>query len=113
MLPHVSAVLGHGGFGTTMGALAAGVPQVVAPIFTSDQVVNGRHVAAVGAGVVAEPGPDVVTRGAAALTGVLDDASYVRRHAASPTRSRNCPTRARGPGTRLPGRRRVRRGPAS
>ncbi len=76
LLPHVSAVLGHGGFGTTMGALAAGVPQVVAPIFTSDQVVNGRHVAAVGAGVVVEPGPDVVTRGAAALTGVLDDPSY-------------------------------------
>jgi hypothetical protein len=32
------------------------------PIFTTDQVVNGRHVAAVGAGVVAEPGPDVATR---------------------------------------------------
>ena len=50
-------MLGHGGFGTTMGALAAGVPQVVAPIFTTDQVVNGRHVAACGAGVVVEPGP--------------------------------------------------------
>ena len=55
VLAHAAAMLGHGGFGTTMGALAGGVPQVVAPIFTSDQVVNGRHVAAVGAGIAVEP----------------------------------------------------------
>ena len=42
VLAHAAAMLGHGGFGTTMGALAAGVPQVVVPIFTFDQVVNGR-----------------------------------------------------------------------
>ena len=55
MLRHAAAMLGHGGFGTTMGALAAGVPQVVMPIFTFDQVVNAEHVAAVGAG---HRGPD-------------------------------------------------------
>ncbi len=59
VLAQASAVLGHGGFGTTLGALAAGVPQVVAPIFTSDQVVNGTHVAAAGAGRTVPPGPDV------------------------------------------------------
>ncbi len=31
VLAHAAAMLGHGGFGTTMGALAAGVPQVVVP----------------------------------------------------------------------------------
>ncbi len=51
MLAHASAMVGHGGFGTTMGALAAGVPQVVVPLFSFDQVVNGDHVAAVGAGL--------------------------------------------------------------
>ena len=56
MLAQAAAMLGHGGFGTTMGALAAGVPQVVAPLFTFDQIVNGDHVAAVGAGLTTERG---------------------------------------------------------
>ena len=43
-------VVRHGGFGTTVGAVSSGVPQVVVAIFSSDQVVNARHVAAVGAG---------------------------------------------------------------
>ena len=47
---------------TTMGAIAAGLPQVVAPIFTDDQVVNARHVAAVGVGRAASPGPDGVSQ---------------------------------------------------
>jgi UDP:flavonoid glycosyltransferase YjiC (YdhE family) len=76
VLAQASAMLGHGGFGTTLGALAAGVPQVVAPIFTSDQVVNGTHVAAAGAGRTVPPGPDVVLRGAGEMPGVLDDVSY-------------------------------------
>jgi UDP:flavonoid glycosyltransferase YjiC (YdhE family) len=76
VLPHAAALLGHGGFGTTMGALAAGVPQVVAPIFSFDQAVNGRHVAAVGAGVTVDVGPDVVPRGAACVAGLLADPAY-------------------------------------
>jgi UDP:flavonoid glycosyltransferase YjiC (YdhE family) len=50
-----SAVVTHGGSGTTLGALAAGLPLVVVPLF-ADQPDNARRVAAVGAGVVAEPG---------------------------------------------------------
>lgn len=61
-LAEASVVVGHGGFGTTMGAVAAGVPQVVAPLFSTDQVVNARHVASAGAGRRAEPGSDVVTQ---------------------------------------------------
>lgn len=51
VLPHAAAVVGHGGFGTTMAALASGVPQVVVPLFSMDQFVNAAHVEAVGAGV--------------------------------------------------------------
>jgi len=54
VLPHARVVVCHGGSGTTLGALAAGVPLVVTPLF-ADQPENGRRVAAVGAGVVVEP----------------------------------------------------------
>jgi hypothetical protein len=75
-LGRADAVLGHGGFGTTMGALAAGLPQVVAPIFTCDQAVNGRHVAAAGAGRTVSPGPDLMARAAAELAALLTEPSY-------------------------------------
>ena len=45
-----SAMVGHGGFGTTMSALAAGAPQVVVPLFASDQEINATRIAQVGAG---------------------------------------------------------------
>ena len=75
VLQHAAAVLGHGGFGTTLGALAAGVAQVVVPIFAFDQIVNGDHVAAVGAGLTVERGPASVARGAALVPRLLDDPS--------------------------------------
>jgi UDP:flavonoid glycosyltransferase YjiC (YdhE family) len=46
-------VVCHGGSGTSFGALAAGVPLVVVPMF-SDQFENGRRIAAAGAGLVVE-----------------------------------------------------------
>ena len=54
VLAQAAAVVCHGGSGTTLGALAAGVPLVVTPLF-ADQPYNGRRVAAVGAGLVVEP----------------------------------------------------------
>lgn len=57
VMPHVAAVVGHGGFGTTMTALVAGVPQVVVPLFSADQFANATQVDAVRAGVaLAEEG---------------------------------------------------------
>jgi UDP:flavonoid glycosyltransferase YjiC (YdhE family) len=76
VLAHTAAMLGHGGFGTTMGALAAGVPQVVMPIFTSDQLSNGLHVAAVGAGLAVPMGPGSVPRAADDVRRLLADSSY-------------------------------------
>lgn len=74
VLEHAAAMLGHGGFGTTMGALAAGVPQIVVPLFTSDQLVNGQHVAAVGAGITVEQA--FVEVAAAQVPRLLADPSY-------------------------------------
>ena len=73
VLQEAAAVLGHGGFGTTMGALRSGLPQVVVPLFSVDQSINGRHVSAAGAGLTVEPGPDGVTRGCRLVPGLLAD----------------------------------------
>jgi UDP:flavonoid glycosyltransferase YjiC (YdhE family) len=54
VLAQASVAVSHGGFGTTLGAVAAGVPLVVVPLF-GDQPDNARRVEAVGAGVVVWP----------------------------------------------------------
>ncbi len=51
LLGHAAAVVGHGGAGTTLSALAAGCPLVGVPLF-GDQPMNVAAVAAAGAGVV-------------------------------------------------------------
>lgn len=50
LLPHVDVVVHHGGSGTTLGALAAGVPQLVLPQ-GADQFANADAVHAAGAGL--------------------------------------------------------------
>jgi len=55
VLPHAAAVLCHGGSGSVLGALAAGVPMVVTPIF-ADQPYNAERVAAIGAGLAVPNG---------------------------------------------------------
>ncbi len=76
VMPHTDVMVGHGGFGTTMAALAAGVPQVVMPLFAYDQFVNAERVAAVGAGACLNGGPDGVPALAGALADVLGDPTY-------------------------------------
>ncbi len=56
VMPHAAAMVAHGGLGTTMLALAHGVPMVLLPLF-ADQMHNAARVAAVGAGLVAHGGP--------------------------------------------------------
>jgi UDP:flavonoid glycosyltransferase YjiC (YdhE family) len=82
---HASAVVCHGGSGTTLGALAAGLPLVVVPLF-ADQPENARRVAATGAGVAVGPGDEAprepirstIDTGAlrAAIQAVLADPAY-------------------------------------
>lgn len=74
ILARADLMIGHGGFGTTMGAVAAGVPQIVVPMFTSDQVINAAHVAARGSGVRVDGGPDAARATAGAVDRVLADA---------------------------------------
>ena len=82
VLGHAAAALVHGGSGSTLGALAAGVPLVVMPLF-ADQPQNARRVAEVGAGVAVEPNRDDVDATVAplreAIRAVLDDPSYGQR----------------------------------
>jgi UDP:flavonoid glycosyltransferase YjiC (YdhE family) len=56
VLAVADVVVCHGGSGTVYGALAAGVPLVVVPVF-ADQFENARRVAASGAGLVVEQQP--------------------------------------------------------
>ncbi|HWL38173.1 MAG TPA: glycosyltransferase [Frankiaceae bacterium] len=76
VLPYASVAVGHGGFGTTFGALAAGVPVAVRPLFSSDQFTNAAAVARAGAGVVVD-GPGALRD---AVTGLL--ANDIARQAA-------------------------------
>jgi UDP:flavonoid glycosyltransferase YjiC (YdhE family) len=71
VLGRASAVVCHGGGGSTLGALAAGVPLVIVPLFAEDQHINARRVVASGAGVATEPSGIQ-----AALDKVLSEPSY-------------------------------------
>jgi sterol 3beta-glucosyltransferase len=54
LLPHVAAVVHHGGAGTTAAGLRAGKPTVICP-FVADQPFWGRRVAELGVGPVPIP----------------------------------------------------------
>ncbi len=55
LLPHVDAVVHHGGSGTTLGALAVGLPQLILPQ-GADQFANADALSAAGAGLCLLPG---------------------------------------------------------
>jgi len=77
-VPHAAVVAAadvvvcHGGSGTVLGTLAAGLPQVIVPLF-ADQPYNAERVAAIGAGLVAAPRADSIR---AAVTHLLDQGSF-------------------------------------
>ncbi|BDZ65205.1 glycosyltransferase [Agromyces mangrovi Wang et al. 2018] len=73
VLPHAAAVVGHGGFGTTTAALAAGLPQVVVPLFAFDQHLNAERVADRGVGVRVADGPELAHGLREAVASVLGD----------------------------------------
>jgi UDP:flavonoid glycosyltransferase YjiC (YdhE family) len=75
VFPHTAVLVCHGGSGTVLGGLAAGIPQVVVPI-GADQPQNAQSVAAIGAGLALTK-PDTETL-RAAIQRVLDDATFRR-----------------------------------
>jgi len=78
VMPHASAMVCHGGSGTMRAGFAAGIPQVVLPLF-ADQPDNAARVHALGAGIALDPGADGV---AEAVQAVLADDRYAVRAAA-------------------------------
>jgi MGT family glycosyltransferase len=78
LLGHVRAVVCHGGSGTTLGALAAGVPLVVLPLF-ADQPTNATEVARIGAGLSVPYAGATAQALAAALMRVLSEPAFGAR----------------------------------
>jgi UDP:flavonoid glycosyltransferase YjiC (YdhE family) len=82
VLGHAAAAVVHGGSGSTLGAIAAGVPLVVVPLF-ADQPQNARRVGEVGAGIAVEPNREDVDATIPALRTaierVLAEPSYRER----------------------------------
>jgi UDP:flavonoid glycosyltransferase YjiC (YdhE family) len=87
VLPSAAAIVCHGGYGSTLGALAHGVPLVVVPLFSADQWINADAVARAGAGVALDserrtrrvlglPGPGTLDELGAAVRRVLEDSGY-------------------------------------
>jgi UDP:flavonoid glycosyltransferase YjiC (YdhE family) len=72
VMPRAAAVVGHGGSGSTLTALAAGVPLALVPLFV-DGPDNARRVAQAGAAIVV----DDPTQLAQAVRELLDESSYV------------------------------------
>jgi UDP-glucoronosyl and UDP-glucosyl transferase len=87
ILPYADLVVCHGGSGTALGAVAAGVPLVIVPVF-ADQFENGRRLGAAGAAGVVGAGSDQTSgarhpireieasRLSEAVRGVLEDPGY-------------------------------------
>jgi MGT family glycosyltransferase len=77
LLPHLDAVVGHGGHNTVCEALAHGLPLVVAPI-RDDQPIVAHQVVAAGAGVRVRFGRARARELYEAIDAVLGDPAYRR-----------------------------------
>lgn len=75
VLTRASAVVAHGGSGSTLGALAHGTPLLLVPQ-GADQFENAAACAAAGAAVTLPPPEQTVERLRAALEQVLEEPSY-------------------------------------
>jgi UDP:flavonoid glycosyltransferase YjiC (YdhE family) len=75
VMPHAQAVVGHGGAGTTLAALAGGVPTVFLPVF-ADQPINAARVAEFGAGLALEMSPVGLGRLGASVRELLETPRY-------------------------------------
>jgi UDP:flavonoid glycosyltransferase YjiC (YdhE family) len=78
VMPHAAAMVGHGGSGSTLMAMAAGVPLAVVPLF-ADQPYNARRIAQIGAGIALEGGIEAVTELPRALRALLEESRYRRQ----------------------------------
>jgi UDP:flavonoid glycosyltransferase YjiC (YdhE family) len=77
-LRDATAMIGHGGAGSVLGALTAGVPMVLIPLF-ADQPLNTRRMAELGAGIGVEDGPALPSDLRSAIEELLADTRYRTR----------------------------------
>jgi UDP:flavonoid glycosyltransferase YjiC (YdhE family) len=70
-----AATVGHGGAGSVLSALAAGVPMALVPMF-ADQPFNARLIADLGAGLHLEDGPSSMPALEPAVRTLLDDSRF-------------------------------------
>jgi MGT family glycosyltransferase len=82
VLPHVRLLVCHGGSGTVLGGLAAGVPMVIAPLF-ADQPDNARCLASSGL-ALSVPDADASSLRAAIASALADEG--LRRRAQATAR---------------------------
>jgi UDP:flavonoid glycosyltransferase YjiC (YdhE family) len=71
VLERCDAALSHGGYGSLMGALARGVPQVALPSGAADEAQNAARLVRLGAGIALAPDERAPEHIAAALRRVL------------------------------------------
>jgi rhamnosyltransferase subunit B len=89
LLPRSAAVVHHGGIGTAFQALAAGIPQLIVPVFL-DQPDNGRRFTRLGVARTVRPAaynPRIVTR---KLDYLLTSAEVAERCRAYAARCQEC-----------------------
>jgi UDP:flavonoid glycosyltransferase YjiC (YdhE family) len=75
VLPHASVVVSHGGSGSTLAALASGLPILFVPQ-GADQFENAAQVQSLGAGVRLVPDELTVEGARSAIESLLNDASF-------------------------------------
>jgi UDP:flavonoid glycosyltransferase YjiC (YdhE family) len=78
VMPHAAAMVGHGGSGSTLMAMAAGVPLAVVPFF-ADQPMNAERIAELGAGIALPRGAAAIPELPGAIAALLHDRTYARR----------------------------------
>jgi UDP:flavonoid glycosyltransferase YjiC (YdhE family) len=71
VMTHATAMVGHGGSGSTLAAMAAGMPLAVVPLF-ADQPENAQRVAELGAGLRLDGSSGLGD----AVTALLEDPAY-------------------------------------
>jgi UDP:flavonoid glycosyltransferase YjiC (YdhE family) len=75
LMPHVAAMVCHGGSGTVTMGLAGGVPMAVVPLF-ADQPWNAERVDALGAGIALDGGPEAIAGLREAVVRLTGDPGY-------------------------------------
>ena len=75
LMPHTAVMVGHAGSGSTLSALAAGVPMALVPFF-ADQPFNARRVAELGAAIALDGEPASLPRLEQAALELLSDPRY-------------------------------------